>query len=113
MLFDALASTTNLGRIQKWVRSASKRAERTEPVLVVEDIAAAVNTACSYYPKTVACLQRSSAIARMLRRRGMSAAVVIGVQLLPFASHAWVEVDGIVVNDKARVKEAYAELHRI
>lgn len=49
----------------------------------------------------------------MLRRRGIPAAIVIGVQLLPFASHAWVEVDGVVVNDKARVKEAYAELHRI
>jgi len=113
ILFDALASTTNFGRIQRWVRSVTRREEPQEPVVAVEDIAAAVNVACTYYPKTVACLQRSSAIARMLRRRGIPAAIVIGVQLLPFASHAWVEVDGVVVNDKARVKEAYAELHRI
>jgi hypothetical protein len=111
--FDVLASATNFGAIQRWTRSCAKRATATESVSIAQEIAAAVNEACSYYPKTVACLQRSTAITRMLRRRGISAETVVGVQLLPFASHAWVEVGGVVVNDKARVKEAYREIHRI
>jgi hypothetical protein len=35
---------------------------------------------------------------------------VIGSQQMPFKAHAWVEVDGRVVNDKQYVHELYARL---
>jgi hypothetical protein len=38
--------------------------------------------------------------------------MVIGAQLLPFKSHAWVEVDGGVVGDKAYMREIYQPLER-
>jgi hypothetical protein len=38
--------------------------------------------------------------------------MVIGAQQLPFKAHAWVEVDGRVVNDKQHVPEMYAVLNR-
>jgi hypothetical protein len=38
--------------------------------------------------------------------------MVIGAQQLPFKAHAWVEVDGHVVNDKPYVPEMYAVLER-
>jgi hypothetical protein len=38
--------------------------------------------------------------------------MIIGVQMLPFNSHAWVEVNGAVVNDKPYVTEMYHVLER-
>ncbi len=38
--------------------------------------------------------------------------MVIGAQLLPFHSHAWVEVDGQVVNDKPYIAEIFQVLER-
>lgn len=59
----------------------------------------AVRDVCLVYFKQVHCLQRSAAVVRMLRRRGVAATLVIGCQAVPVASHAWVEVDGRVVWD--------------
>jgi transglutaminase superfamily protein len=42
----------------------------------------------------VLCLQRSAATTLLLRRHGWDAEMVIGAKLLPFQSHAWVEVNG-------------------
>jgi hypothetical protein len=38
--------------------------------------------------------------------------MVLGAQLLPFRAHAWVEVDGAVVNDKPYIHEIYQVLDR-
>lgn len=59
----------------------------------------AVRDACVFYIKPVHCLQRSAAVTRMLRRRGVDAQLVIGCRPAPVASHAWVEVNGTVVWD--------------
>jgi transglutaminase superfamily protein len=36
---------------------------------------------------------------RLLRARGVVARLLIGYRPVPFLSHAWVEVEGRVVND--------------
>jgi hypothetical protein len=38
--------------------------------------------------------------------------MVIGVQQLPFLAHAWVELDGRVINDKQYICEVYSVLTR-
>jgi hypothetical protein len=58
------------------------------------------------------CLQRSAATACLLKRCGIPAQMVIGAQQMPFKAHAWVEVDGRVVNDKPYMTEIYAVLDR-
>ena len=78
----------------------------------VERICAAVDMACIWYPKEVLCLQRSAATACLLKRYGIPAQMVIGAQQMPFRAHAWVEVDGRVVNDKPYTPEMYAVLDR-
>jgi hypothetical protein len=78
----------------------------------VERICAAVDMACIWYWKRVLCLQRSAATACLLKRYGVPAQMVIGAQQIPFIAHAWVEVDGRVVNDKAYMPEIYAVLDR-
>ena len=78
----------------------------------VERICAAVDMACIWYWKRVLCLQRSAATACLLKRYGVPAQMVIGAQQTPFIAHAWVEVDGRVVNDKVYMPEIYAVLDR-
>jgi hypothetical protein len=78
----------------------------------VKAICLAVDVACICYPKQVLCLQRSAATACLLKSHGIAAQLVIGTQQLPFRSHAWVEVDGRVVNDKPHTSETYAVLDR-
>jgi hypothetical protein len=75
-------------------------------------VCTAVAKACSLYPRTVKCLQRSSVTAYLLRAHGVQARLVFGVQRFPFYAHAWVEVDGQVVNDRkvATLYQAIAEL---
>ncbi len=79
---------------------------------IVRQVCAAVDIACTWYWKEVLCLQRSAATTWMLRRHGIHAELIIGVQQLPFRAHAWVEVDGHVVNDKEYVRETYLVLDR-
>lgn len=78
----------------------------------VERICAAVDMACIWYWKEVLCLQRSAATACLLKRHGAPAEMMIGAQQMPFNAHAWVEVNGRVVNDKPYVREMYAVIDR-
>lgn len=79
---------------------------------IVERICSAVDLACVWYPKRCLCLQRSAATTCLLRRYGVRAEMIVGVQKLPFKAHAWVEVNGRVVNDKPYTHELYAVLDR-
>lgn len=78
----------------------------------LERICSAVDIACIWYWKQALCLQRSAATACLLRMYGLPAQMVIGAQQMPFKAHAWVEVDGRVVNDKPYTPEMYAVLDR-
>lgn len=78
----------------------------------VERICQAVAWACIWYPRPVLCLQRSAVAVTLLRRYGIAAEMVIGAQRLPLKAHAWVEVDGRVVNDKPEVQIDYLVMER-
>jgi hypothetical protein len=78
----------------------------------VERICSAVDVACIWYWRQVLCLQRSAATACLLKKYGVPAQMIIGIQKLPFKAHAWVEVDGRVVNDKPYTPEMYQILDR-
>jgi uncharacterized membrane protein YcgQ (UPF0703/DUF1980 family) len=71
-----------------------------------------MDMACIWYWKEALCLQRSAATACLLKKYGVPAQMVIGAQQMPFKAHAWVEVDGRVVNDKPYTPEMYAVLDR-
>jgi hypothetical protein len=95
---------------------AMVRAQSIRPMAKVQEsdgeLSYAVDLACVFYFKRVLCLQRSAATAALLRRHGWNAAMVIGAQLLPFQSHAWVEINGRVVNDKPYIAEIFQVLER-
>jgi hypothetical protein len=71
-----------------------------------------VTAVSSFYWKPVPCLQRSVVTVRLLRQYGVEAQVVIGCRAVPFASHAWVEVNGRVVNDSSGYQRKLRVLER-
>jgi len=71
-----------------------------------------VTAVSSFYWKPVPCLQRSVVTARHLRQYGIEAQVVIGCRAAPFESHAWVEVNGRVVNDSSGYQQKLRVLER-
>jgi hypothetical protein len=79
----------------------------------VRRICDAVALASCFYWKPVLCLPRSVVTTRLLRKRGLPAQMVIGYRPSPFFSHAWVEVNGRVVNDSPAYQEKLLVLERV
>jgi hypothetical protein len=87
-------------------------ATRRDNAVVPAPITQAVDLAAVLYFKQILCLQRSAATACLLRKHGFPAELVVGVQHVPFLAHAWVELDGSVVNDKPYMTDIYSVLTR-
>jgi hypothetical protein len=109
--FDLFVSRGTFAALYQKVRDCAVRNNATVSG-DVERICSAVDLACIWYWKKVLCLQRSAATACLLKRHGVPAQMVIGAQQIPFKAHAWVEVNGRVVNDKPYTPEMYAVLDR-
>jgi hypothetical protein len=77
------------------------------------DVVWAVDEACVWYIRRVACLQRSVVTTWLLRRHGINGELVIGYRPVPFESHAWVEVNGAIVNDLAQYRAKFTVLDRL
>ena len=107
--FDCLMRFRGFERVHSFVRREKVAHAQTDEII---DVCHATDLACVFYFKPVLCLQRSAATAVLLRRHGWAADLVIGAQMLPFQSHAWVEVDGKVVNDKPYITEMFQVLER-
>jgi hypothetical protein len=109
--FDLYIARCNFADLYSRVRNCAIDT-RTPAADAAQRICAAVNMACIWYWKEVLCLQRSAATTCLLKRNGVPAQMVIGAQQLPFKAHAWVEIDGTVINDKPYTAEMYAVLDR-
>ena len=110
VLFD-LARPAGFARIHQWLRR--RPPSRRPPRYATQDVGWSVDEACVWYVKRTACLQRSVVATWLLRRHGIAAEMVIGCRPLPFESHAWVEVDGCVVNDRPQYQRAFRVLDRV
>ncbi|MEM1177293.1 MAG: lasso peptide biosynthesis B2 protein [Acidobacteriota bacterium] len=75
-------------------------------------ICLSVNRAAVLYPRSAWCLERSSTAVLLLRLSGFPAQLVVGVRRIPFAAHAWAELDGEVVNDLPQITQNYTEIDR-
>ena len=123
MAFLVLKAYWNLIRFERWLARGNFGSlydtVRSYPLgrkpgdsTVVERVCLAIDMAVIWYPKQVLCLQRSAATACLLKTYGVQAQMIIGVQQMPFRAHAWVEVQGQVVNDKPYVPGTYTVLDR-
>ena len=109
--FDLYLSGNNFAALHAKVRDYPTQ-ERSWDLATVVQISSAVDMASIWYFKHALCLQRSAAAICLMRDRGIPAELILGSQLVPFRAHAWVEVEGQVVNDKPYVREIYAVLDR-
>ena len=74
-----------------------------------------VKTAAKYYQPWANCLKKSLVLWILLRDRGIISEIRIGVQResTTFAAHAWVEYQGIVLNDGDDVHQRFQAFERI
>jgi hypothetical protein len=111
ILLDLYLLRGNFAALHRKIRFYQVARTKPKPDTIAR-VCAAVEAACMWYPKQALCLQRSAVTTCLLRQYGVAAQMVIGVQKLPFKAHAWVEVDGRVVNDKPYVHDLYAAMER-
>jgi hypothetical protein len=109
--FDLYLARGNFQALYDKVRAYPIRKMPTSADLT-ERVCSAVDMACICYWKEVRCLQRSAVTTCLLKRYGVPAQMMLGARQMPFKAHAWVEVDGRVVNDKSYMREMYAVLDR-
>lgn len=79
----------------------------------VERAAYHVAVAATFFPGRAVCLEQSLALYLLLRRRGVPAALRLGVQAYPFYAHAWVEVDGAPVNEDPETVDKFRTLPEV
>jgi hypothetical protein len=108
---DIHLSCRGFSAIHGAVKNCTVKRSRAQTV-TLEAVCRAVDVAGAFYFKEVLCLQRSAATTRLLRECGIPAEMVIGVQQWPFRAHAWVEVQGQIVNDKPYIADIYGVLDR-
>jgi|SRR5579863_7014252 hypothetical protein len=109
--FDLYLARANFAELYNEVRNCPV-APHAPAQNAIENICSAVDIACIWYWKEALCLQRSAATTCLLKTNGVPAHMVIGAQQIPFKAHAWVEVDGRVINDKSYTPEIYQVLDR-
>ena len=98
--------TLGLSRTLRLWPAAAPAGANVEPPRAVPWI----RTAARNTPGADTCLVRSLALLGVLRRNGIPAELRIGVGTTQprLAAHAWVEVDGVPVNEAANVATRYA-----
>jgi hypothetical protein len=106
---DIFMSRHDFASLHRRVRNFPLRQGTSAPN-ATEGITFALDVACCLYPKQALCLQRSAVLVKLLRDKGVSAHMVIGVQKMPFKAHAWVEVGGHIINDRLALRETFLVL---
>jgi hypothetical protein len=73
-----------------------------------------VERAARHTPFSAQCLHRSLALYLWLQHDGIESVVKVGVRKIDdeFKAHAWVELEGTVVNDDARAVASFSLLSR-
>ena len=112
LYFDFVLHFRGLPQVHGVVRNQRVYSLHETSGVPPSNVCRAVDLACVFYFKQVLCLQRSAVTTILLRRNGWEAEMVIGAQVRPFKSHAWVELGRSVVNDKPYMLELYQELDR-
>jgi hypothetical protein len=109
--YDALLAIGGFARVRRSLGCPARPVSASD--IECRRIADAMGWAIAFYWKPVLCLQNAMVTARLLRRRGIQAEVVIGCRPEPFFSHAWVEVGGRVVNDSPVYRQELPALARL
>jgi hypothetical protein len=113
LAFDLLLKFRGFQSLIEKVEHWPTAEPRTTDLETCRHVRAMVDRAQMYYPKKAMCLQHSAVVTCLLRRRGVAAVMVLAAQPFPPKAHAWVEVDGRVVNDFTAVQRTYQVMRRV
>jgi hypothetical protein len=109
--------TSGLDRTLSWLKSKSleksnKYYSTAKSNESIDDIISLVNIGSRYTCFQVTCLRRSVILWWLLYRKGYSATIQIGSMMCEseFHSHAWVMLNGEVLNDSPEVVSKYSQL---
>jgi hypothetical protein len=108
--YEAVGRLRGFGHIQRQLSRQAVAGKPTTPELERAVCDAVLLATCLYF-KPVLCLQRSVCAVRLLRMHGVVARLVIGYRPAPFFSHAWVEVNGRIVNGSPAYQTRLRLLH--
>lgn len=106
LAYDIVVRVGKFKTVRKLVSNWKTKPHQTTPD-AAEQVIRAINLACICYPKQALCLQRSAVTVCLMRSHGIAAHMVLGAQKIPFAAHAWVEVNGKAVNERRNVRAIY------
>lgn len=86
----------------------------TRPASVGEARArvAAARGAARWFPGRAACLENSLAATLTCLLTGRSVDWCIGVRLMPYAAHAWVEAEGVPIGESSEPDRPYLLIQR-
>jgi hypothetical protein len=93
-LLVKFSSPQRLEQTLRLVRRGARAASAAEALRARQDVVAVSLRCAGQY-----CLERSVAVALLTRLRGRWADWVSGINLQPFAAHAWIEVGGTPVGE--------------
>jgi hypothetical protein len=99
-----------LGRLQRHLNRAPGALYRTAAITEVERLATLLRVACGWTFVPSTCLIRSLSLVRALQSRGIQTELRIGVRLESgkLDAHAWVEYQGVPVNDRHDIGARFA-----
>ena len=117
-LVHALLALSGYRRLVRFIQEKISVRPSKEPLTQDEKIQRAsataliVSIAAAYGLYRASCLRRSLVLLILLRRQGISAQLCFGARRNTQAleAHAWVEVDGVVVNDRLDISQQFAPL---
>lgn len=109
---DAILSMAGFHSLYQAVNAWSIKANGLGGPQLITRLRFAAEQACTWYPKQALCLQRSVVLTWILRSCGVKGEMVIGVHKMPFYGHAWVELEGKVLNDDANVQNFFQLVSR-
>jgi hypothetical protein len=104
-------------RVLEWFMPATvKRVNAADPVMLdsARAIARFQESAARHLFVRTNCLEQSLVLCRLLQRRGIAAEVRIGARKEEghFEAHAWVELEGTVLNDALEQHQHFAPFDR-
>lgn len=120
VLLIAVAAMLRLGGLETTLRLLGRRlpapltASSIPPARIAETrrTAELIGIAARRLPVNATCLRQSVLLWFLLRRRRLPAMLRLGVAVAEaFQAHAWVEIDGTVINDSEHVAQRFTVLH--
>lgn len=96
----------------RWTR---KRSERRAPLDAFSSLGIVHRVAlvAAFFPGRAECLEQSLALFVLLRRRGVAVELRLGVQPYPFTAHAWIEYEGVPLNESRETVKSFVLFPRL